>query len=93
MPMINRLLQCLLVLALVLDEGAQVIVRLLPYSLFGVWKPSPRWTISGFLGAMSAKGKPWAIFCAGLVDDIFGKGHCARAAATDEKADPNGTPA
>ena len=90
--MINRLLSCLLIWAISLDQWAQVLIRFIPYTLFGIWMPSPNWTISGFLGALSAKGHPWAVFCAGLVDDVFGPGHCARAAAHDEVLDPGATP-
>ena len=90
--MIKRLLSLLLMLAISIDQFAQVIIRALPYVLFNAWKPSPNWTISGFLGALSAKGHPWAVFCAGLVDDVFGPGHCARAAAHDEVLDPGATP-
>ena len=72
--MIKRLLSLLLMLAISIDQFAQVIIRALPYVLFNDWKPSPNWTISGFLGALSAKGHPWAVFCAGLVDGVFGPG-------------------
>ena len=90
--MLNRLLSLLLMLAISIDQFAQVLIRAIPYIFFNAWKPSPNWTISGFLGALAAERKPWAVFLAGLVDDVFGPTHCATAAAHDEQMAPDATP-
>jgi hypothetical protein len=33
-------------------------------------------TLSARAGHMAAEGKPWGLFFAPLIDDIFGDGHC-----------------
>lgn len=74
--MIKRLGQAVLVVLIALDILVQALVKAPVWVLFARAKPSPRETISATLGWGEAKGYIWATVLAGLVDDVFGQGHC-----------------
>lgn len=84
---LHRLFACLLQAILVVDEVAQVFVRSPIYILTGRNLPSAHETISAWVGCSATLGKPWAIEAARLIDDIFGAGHCARAAAFESQVE------
>lgn len=83
--MVNRVLQCLVAALLAIDMAIQVGIFSIPYCLNPSWGMNARWSISGRVGAMAAKGWFFGLVMQNLIDEIpcFGKGHCARAARTD----------
>ena len=87
MSFIKRTLTVLLITLIWLDEGVQVFWRGIWYIATGQGEPSPHETISAWLGMSAAKGKPVGTYLVSLVDDIFGHGHCARAAEYEATVD------
>ena len=83
MIVVRRIGACALQLLLVLDELVQVFIRGPIYVLTGHNLPSAHETISAWVGASAALGKPWATEATRLIDSIFGPGHCARAFARE----------
>jgi hypothetical protein len=83
---LHRIFACLLQSVIALDELAQVFIRSPIYIVTGYNLPSAHETISAWVGASAALGRPWAIETARLLDDIFGKGHCARAAMIESQS-------
>jgi len=83
----KRALQVLISLLLTIDILMQVLVKAPCWVFFARARPSSRETISATLGWGAANGYRWCVVLSGLVDDVFGKGHCANAAlreAADE---------
>ena len=88
----KRLLAVLLIFAISIDQLVQVIFRAPIYVVLNRWKPSPNWTISGFVGALASKGYRIGLFLAPLIDGIFGQGHCARSYLHDDTIAPGADP-
>lgn len=79
MTVIYRIAACLLQFVLCLDEIAQVGIRGPIYIITGRNLPTCHETISAWVGASAALGKPWAVESQKLLDGIFGAAHCERA--------------
>lgn len=79
----TRAAQAILSLLIALDITAQVLIKTPFWVFLGRARPSSRETISATLGWGAAHGYRWAVVLAALVDDVFGQGHCARAAAKE----------
>jgi len=90
--MLKRLASIALMLLMGLDQMAQVLVRALPYVLLGRWKPSPNWSVSGYAGGLAYHGYTLGLYCAPLIDDLMGAGHCARAYLHDKTIAPGADP-
>lgn len=77
--MIRRLLLALRSLWFIVDIAIQWTLKTPVWVLLGRARPSSRCTCSATLGYGAAHGIRWCVIGAGLVDRIFGAGHCARA--------------
>lgn len=77
--MFKRLTQAVFSILIAFDTLVQCLIKAPIWIIFARARPSSRETISATLGWGEAHGYRWAAFCARLVDDIFGAGHCARA--------------
>jgi hypothetical protein len=82
-----RILACLLQLVIVLDELVQLFIRSPIYIITGYNLPSAHETISAWVGGSAKSGYRWALVAQDLIDDIFGKGHCASCAAFESSVD------
>lgn len=80
MTYLRRLFACLLQLIITLDEFLQVLVRAPWYVATGRHKPSGHMTVSAWVGVYAAKGSPWAVEAAALLDSVLGRRHCEQAA-------------
>jgi len=82
--LVNRLIVCLIALAMGVDLIVQTLALSLIYVPFAILKPNPRRSISGLMGWAAARGYRWGRIGAAWIDGIFGTGHCARSAAFDQ---------
>lgn len=77
--MIRRLLLALRSLWFIVDIAIQWALKTPVWVFLGRARPSSRCTCSATLGYGALHGFRWATVLAGIVDRIFGAGHCARA--------------
>ena len=78
--MIRRSGTSLLAILIAFDELVQALLRTPIYVLTGRSQPHPRETISAWVGMMAAKRWPVGLAAQAVIDELFGEGHCARAA-------------